>query len=149
MSKLPAVFCFVFLALISSNKSSNPFEKYGVYCKPETYTQRVTKSGCGSQNVRVKACLGTCASYALPQDRPPYFKKVCECCKPKETRLKAFSLPGCQSGVSPLVQIETAVHCKCQMCTWKKTISEHRSHLTWELEQFIDFIDRSFFTSNN
>ncbi|PFX27458.1 Regulator of G-protein signaling 11 [Stylophora pistillata] len=117
MSKLPAVFCFVFLALISSNKSSNPFDKYGVYCKPETYTQRVTKSGCGSQTVRVKACLGTCASYALPQDRPPYFKKVCECCKPKETRLKAFSLPGCQSGVSPLVQIETAVHCKCQMCT--------------------------------
>lgn len=118
MSKPFGVFCcLVFLALISSSTSYNPFEKFGVYCKPETYTRPVTKSGCGSQKVRVKACLGTCASYAQPLDHSPHFKKVCECCKPSSTQMVTFNLPDCRSGISPIVQVESAVQCKCKMCT--------------------------------
>ena len=136
MSKPFGVFCcLVFLALISSSTSYNPFEKFGVYCKPETYTRPVTKSGCGSQKVRVKACLGTCASYTLPLDHSPHFKKVCECCKPSSTQMVTFNLPDCQSGISPIVQVESAVQCKCKMCTWKKTISEVKGilHENWDL----------------
>ncbi|KAJ7357835.1 Glycoprotein hormone beta-5, partial [Desmophyllum pertusum] len=109
--------CLVFLALVHTNQSYNPFDKFGVYCKPEAYNQEVSKTGCDSQYVRVKACLGTCASYAYPLDHPPYFKKFCECCKPSSTRWKVFNLPNCATGISPLVQVESAVNCKCSMCT--------------------------------
>jgi len=115
--------CFLFLVLVHSSQSTNPFDQFGVYCKPETFGQRVSKTGCDSKYIRVKACLGTCASYAYPLDRPPYFKKFCECCKPSATRWKVFNLPNCASGISPLVQLESAVNCKCSACTWKRTKS--------------------------
>lgn len=109
--------CIVLLTLVQSIQSYNPFDKFGVYCKPEAFSQRVSRKGCDSQYIRVKACLGTCASYAHPLDHPPYFKKVCECCKPSSTRWKVFSLQNCDSGTSPLVQVESAVNCKCSGCT--------------------------------
>ena len=109
--------CVVLLTLVQTNQSYNPFDQFGVYCKPEVYNQLVKRKGCDSQYIRVKACLGTCASYAHPLDRPPYFKKVCECCKPSSTRWKVFSLQNCDSDTSPLVQVESAVNCKCMGCT--------------------------------
>lgn len=137
MSGLSAVCCCVLiLALVHSSQSANLFDEFGVYCKPETYSQKVSKSGCDSQYVRVKACLGTCASYAYPLDHPPYFKKFCECCKPSSTRWKVFNLPNCASGISPLVQVESAVNCKCSACTWNEKHVEKEKHST-ELETWI------------
>ena len=114
-----AALCFyvVLVILLQSSQSYNPFDQFGVKCKPEAYNHRVTRKGCDSQYIRVKACLGTCASYAHPLDHPPYFKKACECCKPSTTKFKVFKLQNCVSGISPLVQVESAVNCSCMECT--------------------------------
>ena len=117
MSRLPSVCCcIVLLVLVDSSKSNNPFDQFGVFCKPEVVRLRVSKTGCESRYVRVKACLGTCASHTRPLDHPPYFKKFCECCKAPVKRWKMFNLPNCTSGISPLVKVESAVNCKCSAC---------------------------------
>lgn len=108
-------FCALFF-LIQPSQSYNPFEHFGVYCKPEAYRQLVRKEGCDSGYIRVKACLGTCASQAYPLDHPPYFKKMCSCCRPSSTRWKAFSLQNCGSGISPFIRVESAVNCNCIEC---------------------------------
>ena len=108
-------FCALFF-LIQPSQSYNPFEHFGVYCKPEAYRQLVRKEGCDSGYIRVKACLGTCASQAYPLDHPPYFKKMCSCCKPSSTRWQVFSLQNCGSGISPFIHVESAVNCKCIEC---------------------------------
>ena len=112
--------CVVLLAVVHPNQSYNPFDQFGVYCKLEAYSQLISRKGCDSQYIRVKACLGTCASYAHPLDHPPYFKKVCECCKPSYKRWKVFKLKNCDSAVSPLVEVESAVKCNCSRCSWKE-----------------------------
>lgn len=112
--------CWLFalsVFLVQASHAYNPFDQFGVYCKPEAYRQLVKRTGCDSQYIRVKACLGTCASHAYPLDHPPYFKKMCSCCKPSSTRWKVLSLQNCGSGISPVVQVESAFNCKCSECT--------------------------------
>ena len=121
MSGLPSFCCCVLLfVVVYSSQSNNPFDQFGVYCRPKMDNQLVNKTGCDHRYVRVKACIGTCASYTRPLDQPPYFKKVCKCCKPSAKRWKAFNLPNCTSGISPLVQVESAVNCNCSPCSWEK-----------------------------
>ena len=119
MSRLSSFYCCVLLlALVHSSQPT--FSQFGVFCKPEVGRIQVSKTGCGSRYVRAKACVGTCASYMYPLNHPPYFKKFCKCCKPSAKRWKKFNLPNCTSGISPTVQVESAVNCKCSACTWKK-----------------------------
>ena len=121
MSGLPSFCCCILLfVVVHSSKSNNPFNKFGVYCKPKMDNQLLNKIGCDHRYVQVKACIGTCASYTRPLDQPPYFKKFCKCCKPSAKRWKAFNLPNCTSGISPLVQVESAVNCNCSPCSWEK-----------------------------
>ena len=43
---------------------------------------------------------------------------------------KCLILPNCTSGISPLVQLESAVNCKCSACTWRtKTNGQSERHL--------------------
>ena len=128
MSGLSSVCCCVlFLALVHSSQSKNPFDQFGVYCKPKMENHLVSKTGCDSRYVQVKVCAGTCVSYVHPLDHHPYFKKFCQCCKPSVKRWKAFYLPNCASGISSLVQVESAVNCKCSPCTWKKKLTEWKT----------------------
>lgn len=112
--------CVLLLASLHSCQSYNPFAQFGVYCNRQVYGKQVTKKGCDSKYTEVKACLGTCASYAIPLSHPPYFKRKCECCKPSLTSVKIVSLENCDPGVSPLVQVESAENCQCHSCSWQR-----------------------------
>lgn len=109
-----------FIATSNHCRATDPFSEFHVYCKKETYKQKVTKPGCsGSEIVLVSACLGTCASYAQPLEYAPYFKKVCHCCKPTQTKWESFKLGKCSPGVSEFVKVQTVTGCACQasVCT--------------------------------
>lgn len=130
MSRLSSFYCCVLLVtLVHSSQSNNPFSKFGVFCKPVMGRLPVSKTGCESRSVRVKACVGTCASHTYPLNHPPYFKKFCKCCKPSATSWMTFNLLNCTSGISPSVQVESAVNCKCSVCTWKK-----KNKIEWKIK---------------
>ena len=102
--------------LVITSVAANPFDKYVVYCKAEDFRKYVSRSGCDSRYVTVRACLGTCASYALPLSYSPFFTPVCHCCKAVGKEWKNINLMNCSPGVDPLIRLESATSCGCASC---------------------------------
>lgn len=89
-------------------------EANSVSCYARDYNHRVSRDGCTTKHVAVKACLGTCFSREIPIDFYPFFKKECDCCQPTAQEYVYVKLTCGSSSIT--VKVTSAKRCECKDC---------------------------------
>ncbi|XP_058228952.1 neuroblastoma suppressor of tumorigenicity 1 [Hemibagrus wyckioides] len=111
------------------------FPDKSAWCEAKNITQIVGHTGCVSQSIQNRACLGQCFSYSVPNTFPQSTESLvhCDSCMPAQTQWEVVSLrllydytligqkvtlecPG--SVETPRVEklVERILHCSCQSC---------------------------------
>ena len=74
--------------------------------------------GCEDKATKVPICTGTCNSYDVVQPYPPYFAKVCSCCKSSKYFVKKRTLLfNCAGGMqNHTIFLPITESCDCVMC---------------------------------
>ncbi|CAB3984335.1 Hypothetical predicted protein [Paramuricea clavata] len=83
-------------------------------CYARDYDQDVSRGGCTTERIKVKACLGKCPSKEIPIDHYPFFWNDCKCCTPTAQTYVSVEL-NCNTG-KITVKVPSATHCACQNC---------------------------------
>ncbi|MCI4389873.1 hypothetical protein PGIGA_G00116220 [Pangasianodon gigas] len=96
------------------------FPDKSAWCEAKNITQIVGHTGCVSQSIQNRACLGQCFSYSVPNTFPQSTESLvhCDSCMPAQTQWEVVTLECPGSVEAPRVEklVERILHCSCQSC---------------------------------
>ncbi|XP_069466484.1 neuroblastoma suppressor of tumorigenicity 1 [Ambystoma mexicanum] len=96
------------------------FPDKSAWCEAKTITQIVGHSGCQSQSIENRACMGQCFSYSVPNTFPQSTESLvhCDSCMPAKSLWEVVTLecPGSEDVPRVDKLVEKIVHCSCQAC---------------------------------
>ncbi|KAK3512553.1 hypothetical protein QTP70_016609 [Hemibagrus guttatus] len=96
------------------------FPDKSAWCEAKNITQIVGHTGCVSQSIQNRACLGQCFSYSVPNTFPQSTESLvhCDSCMPAQTQWEVVTLECPGSVETPRVEklVERILHCSCQSC---------------------------------
>lgn len=96
------------------------FPDKSAWCEAKVITQIVGHSGCQSQSIENKACMGQCFSYSVPNTFPQSTESLvhCDSCMPAESVWNVVTLecPGSEDVPRVDKLVEKISRCSCQAC---------------------------------
>ncbi|XP_028663170.1 neuroblastoma suppressor of tumorigenicity 1 isoform X1 [Erpetoichthys calabaricus] len=96
------------------------FPDKSAWCEAKNITQIVGHSGCESQSIQNRACLGQCFSYSVPNTFPQSTESLvhCDSCMPAQSTWEVVTLecPGNKEMSRRDKLVEKILQCSCQSC---------------------------------